>query len=76
MSWDSRIRRSHRWLAIAFTVAVAATFVALAQEQPVVWVSYLPLFPLALLQFTGLYLLVQPHASKWRAARRAVERTR
>jgi hypothetical protein len=38
---------------VAFTVAVIAAFVALARETPVVWVSYLPLAPLALLWFTG-----------------------
>ena len=71
MNWNKWIRQTHRWLAIAFTVAVIVTFVALAQEEPVVWVSYLPLLPLALLQLTGLYLLVLPYATKWRSGRRA-----
>ena len=70
MNWNHWIRQIHRWLSIAFTVAVIVTFVALGQEKPVVWVSYLPLFPLALLQLTGLYLLVLPHATKWRSGRR------
>jgi hypothetical protein len=60
----------HRWLSIAFTVSVIVTFVALAQEKPVVWVSYVPLFPLALLLLTGLYLFVLPYAIKWRGRRR------
>jgi len=64
------IRQVHRWLAIAFTVTVIATFIALAQEEPVVWVSYVPLLPLALLLFTGLYLFALPHATKWRGGRR------
>ena len=65
------IRQTHRWLSIAFTVAVIVTFVALAQERPVVWVSYVPLLPLALLLFTGLYLFALPYATKWRSGRRA-----
>jgi hypothetical protein len=30
----------------------------------------LPLLPLALLLFTGLYLFVLPYATKWRSGRR------
>jgi hypothetical protein len=70
MEWNKWIRQIHRWLAIAFTVAVIATFVALAQKEPVVWVSYLPLLPLALLWVTGLYLFVLPYATRWRSGRR------
>ena len=70
MNWNHWIRQIHRWLAIAFTVAVIVTFVALGQEKPVVWVSYVPLLPLALLLFTGLYLFVLPYAAKWRSGRR------
>jgi hypothetical protein len=60
----------HRWLSIAFTVAVIAAFVALARKEPVVWVSYVPLLPLAFLLFSGLYLFVQPYVTKWRSGRR------
>ena len=72
MNWNKWIRQIHRWLSIAFTVAVIVTFVALAQEKPVVWVSYVPLPPLAFLLLTGLYLFVLPYATKWRSARRTV----
>jgi cellulose synthase/poly-beta-1,6-N-acetylglucosamine synthase-like glycosyltransferase len=68
---NNLIRQTHRWLSIAFTVAVIVTFVALAQERPVVWVSYVPLLPLALLLFTGLYLFALPYSTKWRSGRRA-----
>lgn len=71
MPWNRWIRQFHRWVAIAFTVTVIVTFVALAQENPIDWVAYVPLLPLALLLFTGLYLLVLPYATKWRGARRA-----
>ncbi len=70
MNWNHWIRQIHRWLAIAFTVAVIVTFVALAQEKPVVWVSYVPLLPLALLLFTGLYLFALPYATRWRSGGR------
>jgi hypothetical protein len=71
MNWNTWIRQTHRWLSIAFTVAVIVTSVALGQEEPVVWVSYVPLLPLALLLLTGLYLFVLPYAAKWRGARGA-----
>ena len=70
MNWNTWIRLTHRWLSIAFTVAVIVTFVALGREEPVVWVSYVPLLPLALLLLTGLYLFVLPYATKWRGGRR------
>jgi len=71
MSWNNRIRRTHRWLSIAFTVTVIANFVALGvgQGQPAAWVTYSPLLPLALLLLTGLYMFVLPYATNWRSAR-------
>jgi hypothetical protein len=69
MNWSHWIRQIHRWVSIAFTVAVIVTFIALAQEKPPLWVSYLPLPLLALLQLTGLYLFVLPYATRWRNRR-------
>ena len=66
MNWNSWIRQIHRWLSIAFVVSILVTFVALAQKPPLVWVSYVPLAPLALLAVTGLYLFVLPYAARWR----------
>ncbi|GAA2716658.1 hypothetical protein ACFY2R_22630 [Micromonospora olivasterospora] len=71
MNWNKWVRQIHRWLSIAFTVTVIVTFVALAQEEPIVWVSYVPLLPLALLLFTGLYLFALPYVARWRRGRRA-----
>jgi predicted Na+-dependent transporter len=65
------VRKTHRWLAIAFTVTVVAASIAVAQEEPVLWVTYLPLFPLAVLLFTGLTMFFQPYARKWRRRREA-----
>ena len=60
MTWNNRIRRLHRWTSAVFTVTVVLTFVALAQKEPIVWVSYVPLLPLAVLMISGLYLFVLP----------------
>ena len=57
----TRIRQLHRWAAVAFTVTVLATFVALSLPEPVIWVSYLPLIPLAVLFFSGMYQFVLPY---------------
>jgi hypothetical protein len=66
------VRQLHRWVSIAFTVAVIANIVALSvgQGEPPAWVTYSPLLPLALLLFTGLYLFVLPYTSAGRSRRR------
>ena len=65
------IRQSHRWLSIVFTVTVIANFVALARGAgaPPPWITYAPLFPLALLLISGLYLFMLPYSTKWRSGR-------
>ena len=70
MNWNSWIRQIHRWLSIVFTLTVIANFAAMTQGQPPAWVTYSPLFPLAFLLFTGLYMFVLPYATKWRSGRR------
>ncbi|MBU8859826.1 MULTISPECIES: hypothetical protein [unclassified Micromonospora] len=67
---DTRIRQLHRWFSVAFTATVVITFVALAQEDPIVWVSYVPLLPLALLLISGLYLFALPYLRRRRTAAR------
>jgi hypothetical protein len=69
--WNEWIRQIHRWVSVAFTVAVMANFAAMSQGPPPAWVTYSPLLPLALLLFTGLYLFVLPYATRWRSGRRA-----
>ena len=69
MNLNASIRLFHRWMSIVFTLTVIATFIALAQPTPIVWVSYLPLLPLALLAFTGLYLFGLPYVTRWRQGR-------
>ena len=64
------IRQTHRWVSIAFTATVIANFAAMTRGQPPAWVTYSPLFPLALLLLTGLYLFVLPYIAGRRSARR------
>jgi hypothetical protein len=71
MNRNQWIRQLHRWLSIAFTLTVIANFVAMTRGQPPAWLTYSPLFPLAVLLLTGLYLFALPHATRWRSARRA-----
>jgi len=64
------IRQTHRWVSIAFTATVIANFAAMTRGQPPAWVTYSPLFPLALLLLTGLYLFALPYIAGRRSARR------
>ena len=75
MNWNSSVRQIHRWLSIAFTVAVVVNVVAMVQEKQVVWVGLLALFPLVLLLLTGLYMFVLPYATKWAARGASADRS-
>jgi len=63
------IRQSHRWLSIVFTVTVIANFVAMTRGTPPPWITYSPLFPLALLLFSGLYLFALPYLARSRSGK-------
>jgi hypothetical protein len=69
LNWNMSIRQIHRWLSIAFTVAVIVNVIAMMQEKQAVWVGLLALFPLVLLLVTGLYLFALPYTAKWHGAR-------
>lgn len=60
------IRQSHRWVSMAFTLAVIANFVDMAVRpgHPPSFVTYSPLLPLTLLLFSGLYLFVLPYTRR------------
>ncbi|MBU1385552.1 MAG: hypothetical protein KKG14_06215 [Alphaproteobacteria bacterium] len=65
MNWSASIRQAHRGLSILFTVIVAGIFLALGLgRQPAEWVYFLPLFPLALMMASGLYMFALPHVRK------------
>ena len=69
MNWNNWIRQVHRWLSIAFTVAVAINLVALALSKSALWIGLLALGPLILLLMTGLYMFALPYAVRRRSAR-------
>jgi hypothetical protein len=62
---NSLIRQFHRWVSAAFVVVVLITWVTLAKKGPI-WVSYTPLFPLALLALSGIYMFFLPYFGKRR----------
>ena len=70
MNWNKWVRQTHRWLSMAFTVAVIVNVVAIAQKKYTNPLGLLAVFPLAFLLLTGLYLFVLPYATKWRSGRR------
>ncbi len=70
MNWNKWVRQIHRWLSIAFTVAVIVNIVAIAEKKYTTGVGLLAVVPLALLLFTGLYLFVLPYATRWRSGPR------
>ena len=72
MNWNKWIRQTHRWLSILFTVTVIANFAAMARGPVPAFITYSPLFPLALLLFSGLYLFALPYLAKRRSSRAEV----
>ncbi len=68
MHWNKWIRQTHRWLSMAFTVAVIINIVAIAQKKYSNQLGLLAVLPLAFLFLTGLYLFVLPYTAKWRSA--------
>lgn len=67
MNWSKGIRQTHRWLSMAFTLAVIVNIVAIALKKYTNSIGLLAVIPLALQFFTGLYLFVLPYAAKWRS---------
>lgn len=70
MNWNDTIRQLHRWLSIAFTLAVIVNLIAISRTQPALWVGLLALVPLILLLFTGLYMFALPYVTRGRSPRR------
>ncbi len=69
MQEQSWLRQIHRWMSMAFTLAVAAIFLAMSVSEPAEWIYYLPLPPLGVLMLTGLYLFALPYIVRWRGGR-------
>jgi cytochrome b len=70
MNWNKWVRQTHRWLSIAFTVAVIVNGNSVAQGKYTSRLGLMVVAVLALLLFTGLYLFVLPYAVKWGGGRR------
>ena len=70
MNWNKWIRQTHRWVSVAFTVAVIVNGIAVAEKKYTNSLGLMAVFTLALQFFTGLYLFVLPYAAKWRSERR------
>ena len=65
MGLSKPIRQVHRWVSIVFAAIVVAIFAMLGMgQQPVEWVYYLPLPPLAFLLVTGLYMFFRPYVRR------------
>ncbi len=71
MKLNKSVRQIHRWLSVAFTLAVILNFAVMGREELALWVGSMTLLPLALLLLTGLYLFVLPYAARWRGGRGA-----
>jgi len=67
MNWSALIRKTHRWLAMTFTLIVALIFIMLAFAEPPMWLYYTPLPFLFLLMFSGLYMFFLPYVVRQRA---------
>lgn len=61
MKLNTWLRQAHRWLSIAFTLAVIANLVALAMRKQESWIGVMALVPLVLLMVSGLYMFVRPY---------------
>ncbi|MDD1529720.1 hypothetical protein C7U92_24915 [Bradyrhizobium sp. WBOS7] len=58
------IRQIHRWLSMAFTLAVVVNIVAMVMQLQAVWIGILALVPLIPLLATGLYLFALPYLGR------------
>jgi hypothetical protein len=71
MNWNKWIRVAHRWLSIAFTVAITINFIAILHKRYTNTLGLMAVSVLALSFVTGMYLFVLPYFIKWRSVRGA-----
>ena len=69
MTGNMWVRQIHRWLSLAFTLAVIANIVALALQIQATWIGLLAFVPLIPLLATGLYMFALPYVSRRSGAR-------
>lgn len=70
MNWNKWFRLTHRWLSVAFTLAVVINGVAVARKEYSARLGLMAVAVLALEFLTGMYLFVLPYVAKWRSGRR------
>lgn len=71
MHWNKWIRVTHRWVSVAFTLAIIVNGVAVVQGKYNRNLGLMAVAVLALLFLSGMYLFVLPYATKWRSRRHA-----
>ncbi|HTW48946.1 MAG TPA: hypothetical protein VMD92_13425 [Acidobacteriaceae bacterium] len=69
MNWNQWIRQTHRWLSMAFTLAIIVNGIAVVEGKYNRGLGLMAVAPVALLFLSGLYLFVLPYAAKWRRRR-------
>ncbi|MDA9411471.1 hypothetical protein [Bradyrhizobium sp. CCBAU 45384] len=69
MNSNMWVRQIHRWLSIAFTLAVIANIVALTMQIQATWIGLMAFVPLIPLLATGLYLFALPYLDRGSEAR-------
>lgn len=72
MSVSHRMRQWHRFLSLAFTLAVIANIVAMMIPGSPQWIGFLALVPLIPLLITGIYLFLLPYRRKAAVSRDAL----
>lgn len=70
MTGNMWVRQIHRWLSIAFTLAVIANIAAMTMQVEAAWIGFLALVPLIPLLATGLYLFALPYVGQSDGVRR------
>ena len=64
MHGNALIRQIHRWLSLAFTIAVIINITALIMQSQQAWIGLLALVPLIPLLVTGLHLFALPYLAR------------
>ena len=70
MSWNKWMRQTHRWVSVAFLLAVVFNGVVVVLGKYSTRTGLMAVLPLALLLLSGLYLFVLPYAARRRNVRR------
>lgn len=70
MHWNRWVRQTHRWLSVAFTLAVIVNGIVVVKGRYTAKLGLVAVFFLALMFLTGVYLFVLPYVGRWRGGQR------